>query len=105
MVGAFRADVARAGLTSEAGELVDELRGASAEFDALWRDNDVLSHADAGGTKRLQHPELGLVELEHSAFSVDGRPDLGMIVYTPVDSAVARRIRELAAARSSWSPA
>lgn len=96
VVGAFRADVARAGLSSEVGDLVDELRGASAEFDALWRDNEVLGHAESGSTKRLRHPELGSIELEYSAFSVDGRPDLGMIVYTPLDEAVARRIRQLA---------
>lgn len=96
VVGAFRADVARAGLTSEAGELVEELRSASAQFDALWRDNEVLGHAEAGSTKRLRHPELGPIELEYSAFSVDGRPDLGMIIYAPLDGDVARRIRELA---------
>ena len=96
VVGAFRADVARAGLASEVSELVDELCSASPEFDALWRDNDVLGHADASGTKRLMHPELGSIELEHSAFSVDGRPDLGMIVYTPLGDGVAQRIRKLA---------
>jgi transcriptional regulator with XRE-family HTH domain len=97
VVGAFRADVARAGLVSEASELVDELCGASPEFDALWRDNDVLGHADADTVKRLQHPALGPVELEYSAFSVDGRPDLGMIVYTPLDGDIAERIKLLAA--------
>jgi transcriptional regulator with XRE-family HTH domain len=97
VVGAFRADVARAGLVSEAGELVTELRSVSAEFDTLWQDNDVLNHGDGDGVKRLLHPELGSIELEYSAFSVDGRPDLGMIVYTPLDGEVAGRIRALAA--------
>jgi transcriptional regulator with XRE-family HTH domain len=97
VVGAFRADVARAGIVSEAGELVAELRGFSAEFDALWQDNEVLGHGDGDSIKRLQHPELGPVELEYSAFSVDGRPDLGLIVYTPLDSDVAQRIKALAA--------
>jgi transcriptional regulator with XRE-family HTH domain len=64
VVGAFRADVARAGIVSEAGELVAELRGFSAEFDALWQDNEVLGHGDGDSIKRLQHPELGPVELE-----------------------------------------
>ncbi|MGF6571977.1 transcriptional regulator with XRE-family HTH domain [Paraburkholderia sp. GAS333] len=100
VVGAFRADVARAGLMSEAGELVDELSRISPEFDALWRDNEVHNHEDGDGVKRLTHPKLGLIELEYSAFSVDGRPDLGMIVYTPLDREVAQRIRELAASAS-----
>ncbi|MDR5856597.1 helix-turn-helix transcriptional regulator [Caballeronia sp. LZ062] len=99
VVGAFRADVARAGLLSDAGKLVDELRAASAEFDAFWRDHEVLSHADAATVKRLLHPKLGPIELEYSAFAVDGRPDLGLIVYTALDAQVAARIRELAAPR------
>ncbi|WP_438393215.1 helix-turn-helix transcriptional regulator [Caballeronia sp. DA-9] len=95
VVGAFRADVARAGLASEVAALVDELSSASPEFAALWRDNDVLSHGDAGGIKRLMHPKLGSIELEYSAFSVDGRPDLGMIVYTPIDKNMAGQIGAL----------
>ena len=93
VVGAFRADAARAGAVSEVTELVDELCRASPEFKALWRENDVLNHG--GGVKRLDHPQLGPIALEYSAFAVDGRPDLGMIVYNPVDSAVAERIRTL----------
>ncbi|RUU75038.1 MAG: XRE family transcriptional regulator [Mesorhizobium sp.] len=97
VVGSFRADAARAGAVSEVRELVDELCSASPEFDALWRENDVLSHGD--GTKRLKHPKLGDIELEYSGFAVDGRPDLSLTVYNPVDSAVADRIRALALAQ------
>jgi hypothetical protein len=32
--------------------------------------------------------------MEYSLFGVDGRPDLGMIVYTPLDADLIRRIRE-----------
>ncbi|TIN16186.1 MAG: transcriptional regulator, partial [Mesorhizobium sp.] len=92
VVGAFRA-----GAVSEVAQLVDELCSVSPEFAALWRENDVLSHGD--GTKRLKHPELGDIELEYSGFAVDGRPDLSLTVYNPVDSAVADRIRALALAR------
>jgi len=93
VVGAFRADAVRAGATSEVGELVDELCRASPEFAALWRENDVHSHGD--GVKRLRHPTLGLIDLEYSAFAVDGRPDLGMIVYNPVTQEVRNQIRTL----------
>lgn len=98
-VGAFRADVARAGMASEVGDLVAELCRLSAEFEALWHDNEVLSHGEGDGVKRLKHPLLGAIELEYSAFAVDGRPDLGMIVYTPVDAGVAARIGQLVAAQ------
>ena len=93
VVGAFRADAARAGAASEVGQLVDELCKQSLEFDALWGDNDVRVHGE--GTKRLRHPTLGLIQLEYSGFAVDGRPDLGMIVYTPSTHSDADRVRSL----------
>ena len=93
VVGSFRVDVARAGATSEVSQLVDELCKLSPEFERLWRDNDVQVHGE--GAKRLRHPILGPIELEYSAFAVDGRPDLSMIVYNPVTRADADRIRSL----------
>jgi transcriptional regulator with XRE-family HTH domain len=93
VVGAFRADAARAGAASEVSQLVDELCERSPEFEALWRDNEVHVHGE--GTKRLRHATLGLIQLEYSGFAVDGRPDLGMIVYTPATDADADRIRSL----------
>ncbi len=41
VVGAFRADAARAGAVSEVSELVDELCKVSSEFEALWLENNV----------------------------------------------------------------
>ena len=91
VVGAFRADATRAGASADVEALVEELRRASPEFDVLWRANDVVAHGE--GRKRLQHAELGMLELEFSAFAVDGRPELGMVVYNPANDAVADRIR------------
>jgi len=91
VVGAFRADAVRAGAGAEIAQLVEELSQSSPEFAALWKNNDVAGHAD--GVKRLHHPEIGLIELEFSAFAVDGRPDLGMIVYNPATSETADRVR------------
>jgi transcriptional regulator with XRE-family HTH domain len=99
VVGAFRVDAARAGAVSEVSELVDELCTISPEFAALWRENDVDVHGD--GIKRLQHPVLGPIELEYSAFAVDGRPDLGMIVHNPIRVADAERIRALVKAQTA----
>jgi transcriptional regulator with XRE-family HTH domain len=93
IVGAFRADAIRAGATNEVSKLVDELCSQSPEFAALWRDNNIQVHGE--GTKRLHHGTLGVIELEYSAFAVDGRPDLSMIVYNPVITANAERIRTL----------
>jgi len=54
----------------------------------------VRVHGD--GVKRLKHPKLGTIDLEYSAFAVDGRPDLGLVIYNPVDPATAAEIRKLA---------
>jgi hypothetical protein len=101
VVGAFRADAARAGAVSEVGELVEELCRSSPEFAALWRDNDVHVHGE--GVKRLRHPVLGPIAFEYSAFAVDGRPDLSMIVYNPVTGSDAERIRSLVASQAPAS--
>lgn len=93
VVSAFRVDAARAGATAAVSALVEELSAASEDFARLWQDNDVRVHGE--GTKRLRHPELGVIELEYSGFAVDGRLDLGMIVYNPVSAGDAGRIAAL----------
>jgi hypothetical protein len=97
VVGSFRADAARAGATEEITQLVDELSRSSAEFERLWHDNEIAAHRE--GRKRLHHPKVGLLELEFSVFAVDGRPELGMVIYNPASSADADRVRLLIAER------
>ena len=93
VVAAFRADAARAGAAKNVEALVDELCRVSPEFEAMWRDNDVRAYGE--GTKQLRHPVAGLIALEFSAFAVDGRPDLSMVIYNPATPADADRIRAL----------
>jgi transcriptional regulator with XRE-family HTH domain len=82
VVAAFRADATRAGASTKVKELVDELCQISPVFHAMWRDNDVRStYGEA--PKHVLHPVAGLIALEYSAFAVDGRPDLGLVIYTP----------------------
>ena len=102
VVGAFRADVARAGATTEITSLVEELSRTSPEFEDLWRENDVVDRGE--GLKRLHHPELGLIELEFSAFAVDGRPELGMVVYNPATAETADLVRRHVASSASANP-
>jgi transcriptional regulator with XRE-family HTH domain len=93
VVGAFRVDAARAGAASVVQPFVDELSRLSPEFAAMWRDNDVRSHGE--GIKHLRHPVLGAISFEYSAFVVDGRPDLSMVVYNPMEPEVVDKIRKL----------
>jgi len=93
VVGAFRVDAARAGAAADVEPLVNELCRLSPEFKAMWRDNDVRSHGEV--VKQIRHAVLGPLAFEYSAFAVDGRPDLSMVVYNPTTPADAEKIRSL----------
>ena len=99
VVAAFRADAMRAGASEEIARLAEELSAQSPEFEAMWRENDVNARHD--GVKRIHHPQLGVVELEFSAFAVDGRPELAMVVHNPATRADADRIRAFIAGQGA----
>jgi transcriptional regulator with XRE-family HTH domain len=99
-VAAFRADTARAGATKSVQALVDELCRLSPEFEAIWRQNDVRStYGDFA--KSLRHPLAGLINLEYSAFAVDGRSDLDLVVYNPATPEDVARVKSLIEAREA----
>jgi transcriptional regulator with XRE-family HTH domain len=94
VVGAFRVDAARAGAAEQVEPLVNELCRLSPEFKTMWQDNDVRAfHGEA--VKHIRHAVLGPLAVEYSAFAVDGRPDLTMVVYNPATAADAEKIRSL----------
>jgi len=93
-LGSFRVDAARAGAAAEVESLVEELCRLSPEFRAMWRENDVHgAHGEA--VKHIRHPLLGRLAFEYSAFAVDGRPDLSLVVYNPATRQDAERIKSL----------
>ncbi|MGC4043016.1 MAG: helix-turn-helix transcriptional regulator [Armatimonas sp.] len=94
-VAAFRADAARMGSLPEVQNLVEDLSRSSPEFAALWKSHEVMAYGE--GSKRLHHPIVGDMALEYSAFHVDGRPDLSMVVYNPATCQDTDKVRELLA--------
>jgi hypothetical protein len=102
-VAAFRADIARLGATERVRGFVDELIALSPEFEAIWNDYDLQSYGE--GVKQFAHPLVGEVSLEYSAFAVDGRPELGLIVYTPATAVDKERVAALVEARRVSLPA
>jgi hypothetical protein len=62
----------------------------------MWRDREIRGACE--GVKRVRHPVMGTIALEFSAFAVDGRADLTMLVYTPLSADDAARVKDLAAA-------
>lgn len=83
IVSTFRADVTRIGISSEIEEFIHELSTKSDDFSILWRSHEVTGHG--GGIKTLLHPEIGQLELEFSTFIIEGRADLNMLIFNPVD--------------------
>ncbi len=80
-VAVFRADMSRAVDTGAAHKLAVELRSSSPDFDRLWQANDVQVFGQ--GVKHLRHPTAGMIVMEYASFTLDGRPDLSMVVYSP----------------------
>jgi len=96
VLGAFRLEAARAGAAAEVEPLVEELSRLSPEFRAMWRDNDPPGfHGES--IKTLRHPVLGALSLEYSAFGVDGRSDLVLLVYNPATAKDAAGVATLLA--------
>jgi transcriptional regulator with XRE-family HTH domain len=62
-----------------------QLKEASPEFTRLWEERDI---EDAGQIrKELDHPLVGLLVLESTAMKVPARPDLTIVLHTPLDEA------------------
>lgn len=97
VVGVFRGDIARTGAAAMVQPLVEELSANSADFARMWRDSEVRGSCE--GMRHLHHPGFGEIALEFSTFAVDGRPDLAMLVYTPVSAGDIALVRALVAER------
>ncbi|MET7404385.1 helix-turn-helix transcriptional regulator [Streptomyces parvulus] len=78
----------------EAGTMIRTLLGLSPEFAALWADHDVAVRRD--DRKRLNHPTLGLIEVNClNLFSEDGRQRL--LWFTPAVGTESAGLLELLA--------
>ncbi|MDQ0990839.1 helix-turn-helix transcriptional regulator [Streptomyces sp. V3I7] len=65
--------------------LLAELTESSPEFTALWAERDI---EDAGQIrKELEHPLVGLLCVESTAMKLPARPDLTVVLHTPLDEA------------------
>jgi hypothetical protein len=63
----------------------------------MWRDYAVQNFGE--GKKHFRHETAGDFMLEYSSFTVDGRPDLGLVIFNPATAADAERIRMLIESR------
>ncbi|MEU6480888.1 helix-turn-helix transcriptional regulator [Streptomyces sp. NPDC047017] len=62
-----------------------EVSEASEEFTALWEERDIEEPGQI--RKELEHPLVGVLFVESTAMRVPARPDLTVVLHTPLDEA------------------
>lgn len=85
MLAKFRANYAQYRGDPVMDALVKEMQQRSPEFRQFWRRHDVMSSGE--GIKTLWVKGQGDMLFEHTSFSVNGEPDLNLMVYTPLGPA------------------
>lgn len=81
----FRADSARYAGDPEFERLIAMLTRMSPEFREWWTRHDVLRPFT--GHKRIEHPVGGRMTFEYTSLAISDRPDIKLVVYTPLDEA------------------
>ena len=98
MVGVLRVEAGRNPYDRELSNLVGELSTRSDDFRVLWGAHDV--HVFRDEKKRVNHPVVGLLELDHQTLDVPGDTGQTMAFYSaPPGSAAEDSLALLA----SWS--
>ncbi|MBB3695626.1 helix-turn-helix transcriptional regulator [Sphingomonas sp. BK580] len=92
-VARFRLEVSKAGASEAVQSLVDDLSEASPEFRSMWLENEVRPYGE--GTKHVDHPKAGPLTLEYSSMSIDGQPNLSLVIYTAATPADRKLIASL----------
>jgi transcriptional regulator with XRE-family HTH domain len=65
--------------------VLEQVSEASEEFTALWNERDVEEPGQV--RKELVHPLVGLLCVESTALQVPARPDLTIVLHTPLEEA------------------
>lgn len=80
LVATLRGEAGRNPYDKRLSDLVGELSTRSERFRTLWAAHNVRFHRT--GTKRLNHPVVGELELSYEAFEMPADPGLTMQTYT-----------------------
>jgi transcriptional regulator with XRE-family HTH domain len=79
IVSDLRRSTTRYPTDSGLNSLIRELRAVSAEFERLWTSREL--HEQHGASKRIRHPELGLLDLDCDVLHLSG-DDQVLLVYS-----------------------
>jgi len=95
-VAHLRAEIGRSPDQPRLHQVIWQLREESPEFRELWERQSVRIRNN--GIKRINHPEVGELELTFEAFELPGDPEQRLCTYTaPKGSSTEERLRALMA--------
>ena len=97
-VGALRIEAGRNPCDRELSNLIGELSTRSDTFRVLWGAQDV--HVFRDGRKRLHHPVVGEITLDHEVMPLPGEDGLSLVVYSAKPGSTSEDALKLLA---SWS--
>lgn len=95
-VAQFRASMAEHLAEPSWKALVKRLRSESPMFEAVWNEHEVQPMRNM--TKRILHPEAGLLSLDYTHLWFGNRSELRLTTYTPADEATAGKLKSSAQA-------
>ncbi len=93
LVATFRAETARNSESFRARELINELSEKSYTFRTMWNDNEIQSIGE--GVKQICHITKGKISLEFSSFVVEGRSDLKLLTYNPLNESDIEKVHHI----------
>lgn len=88
LLGRFRTAAARHPSDPAFSTLLEHLLAASPEVRKWWPQHRVVPLSS--GTKRLRHPALGEIELEHVVLQLSDNPEQKLVTFTATDQDQAR---------------
>jgi hypothetical protein len=92
-VARFRAEYAQHAGEPEYEAFVDELKDHSPWFREWWGEHQISG--TQRGTKTMDHPTLGRLNLHHAQTVPTGSPDLRLTIYAPADEATRAALAKL----------
>jgi transcriptional regulator with XRE-family HTH domain len=98
LVASLRSQAGRNPYDRNLQDLIGELSTRSDEFRVRWAAHNVRFHRT--GTKRLQHPIVGALELSYETLTLDADDGLRMALFTAAPDSASQQALELLA---SWT--
>jgi transcriptional regulator with XRE-family HTH domain len=95
----LRWDYSRSARPEVLDPLIDEMLAKSRVFADYWEKMEIAAHFE--GVHAIDFPALGKINFRHASFAIEQTPTQRLIVFAPVDTDDAERLRRLIDAADS----